>query len=127
MFLWFIKYEVCVKSNEIGAIIFFIDNYKSTLSPPKSFPWEATHCSSAGSLHMGVPSAGLSRPFRVSKITFDVEFEFREKEKDLEQSSMGAAEPLEFPFWDKNSFTEMAGDRKRRDAASKCRQYGRKL
>ena len=57
--------------------------------------------------------------------TFEVEFEFWEKEchMDSDQASMGAAEPLEYPFWSKIRSRRWQCDRERCcDAASMCLQ-----
>jgi len=65
-------YVVRQESKETAAIFFYLTfTHKSTLSPLKYFPWEATQRrnvaptpgSSAGSLHVEMPSAGLSRHF----------------------------------------------------------------
>ena len=66
-------YKVCLESNETGAINFFIKNWtvhqyyplqSSSLGKPNTTGDVApTPGSSAGSLHVEVPSAGLSQPF----------------------------------------------------------------
>jgi hypothetical protein len=60
----------------------------------------------------------------ISKMTtFEVEFEFREKEEVTRkhQVSMEAAEPLEYPFWSKLSSRRWQCDREHSGhAASKC-------
>jgi hypothetical protein len=77
-------YTVCLKSNVTGAIKFFINNWTKNNHHPfqSSSLGKAqtagevvlTPGSSAGSLHVEVSLAGLSRPF-------EVEFEFWEKEE----------------------------------------------
>ena len=66
-------HKVCLKSNKIGAIKFFIDNRtKNQHYPLQSSSFGKPHTagdiaptpgSSAGSLHVEVPSARLSQPF----------------------------------------------------------------
>ena len=86
---------MCLKSIETGAIKFFINNgttnkhyplQSSSLGKPHTSGDVApTPASSAGILHVEVPSDGLSRRldvFHSSKMTtFEVEFEFRVKEE----------------------------------------------
>jgi len=69
-FTMLVLYEVCLQSNETGAIIFLINNrttnqlQSSSLGKPHTATDVApTPGSSVGSLHVEVPSAGLSRPF----------------------------------------------------------------
>ena len=109
-------YKVCLKSNETGAILFFINNWTTNQHYPfrsSSFgkPYTAAEVipppgSCAGSLHEEVPTAGLSRPFGCCP-------QFQNDDlwggiwvsgkgishTDSDQASMGAAEPLEYPFW----------------------------
>ena len=67
------QHQVCLKSNETGDINFFINSWTTNQHYPlqSSSPGKPhtaadvapTHGSSAASLHVQVPSAGLSRPF----------------------------------------------------------------
>jgi len=72
-FVMLVLYDVCLKTNDIGVINFFIDKWttnqhyllqSSSLGKPHTTGDVATTPGScAGSLHVEVPSACLSRPF----------------------------------------------------------------
>jgi hypothetical protein len=68
----FTIYKVCLKSNAIGTTNFFINNWiknqhhplqSSSLGKPHTARDVPTPNSSVGSLHVEVPSGGLSQPF----------------------------------------------------------------
>jgi len=86
--------------------------------------------SSAGSLHVEVPSAGLSRLFGCCPQFQDDDLwggiwvlGKGRSHTDSDQASMVAAEPLKYLFWPKIRSRRWQCDRKHcRDAASKCPQ-----
>ena len=111
-------YEVCLKSNEIGVIKFFINSWttnqhyplqsNSLGKPHTAGEVASTPGSSAGSLHVEVPSAGLSRPFGCCPQFQNDDLwggiwvsEKGRSHIDSDKERMGDAEPLEYPFWSK--------------------------
>ena len=108
-------YEVCLKSNETGAIKFVINNWSTNQHYPlQSTSLEKPHTArdiaptpcSTGSLHVEVPSAGLLRPFgccpqfQNDNLGGGISVSGRGRSHtDSDQASMGTAEPLENPFW----------------------------
>ena len=132
--------EMCINSNETGAIRFLINNWttnqhyplqSSSLGKPYTTGGVAPPpCSSAGSLHVEVPSAALSRPFgccpqlQNDALWGGIGVSGKGwSNTDSDQATMGTAEPLEYPFWSKLPSRRWQCDRGRcRDAASKCLQ-----
>ena len=114
---------MCLKRNETGAIKLFINSWTTNQHYPlqSSSLWKPhttgdvapTPGCSAGSLHVEVPSAALSRPFGCCP-------QFQNDDlwggiwvlgkgishTGTEQVSMGDAEPLEYSFLVKNSFRD---------------------
>ena len=108
-------YEVCLKSNETGAIKFFMNNWtsnqhyslqNSSLGKPHTAGDIApTPGSNAGSLHVEVLSANVSQPFvccpqfQNDKLWGGIWVSGKlRSHTDSDQTSMGAAELLEYPF-----------------------------
>ena len=127
---------MCLQSNETGAIKFFINNWTTNqhyLLQSSSFgkPHTArdvapTPSSSAGSLHVQVPSAGLSqlfgccRQFQNDDLWGGIWVSGKARSHMAsDQVSMGAAEPPEYPLWSKIPSWRWQCDKERcRDAAS---------
>ena len=134
-----LMYEVCLKSNKTGAIKFFINNWTTIqLYPLQSSSFGKPHTagdvapipgSSAGSLHVEVPSAGLSWPFECCPQFQNDDlwggFWVLGKGRShtySDQASMGGVEPLEYPFWSKIHSWRWQRDGEHCCAASKCLQ-----
>ena len=133
-------YEVCLKSNETGAIKFFINNWtanqhyplqsSSVGKPHTAGDVAPTPSISAGRLHVEVPSAGLSwhfgccPQFQNYNLWGGISVWGKGRSHtDSDQVSIGAAEPLEFPFWSKIRSRRWQCDREHcHDAASKYLQ-----
>ena len=121
-----------------GAIKFLINNWTTNQHYPlqsSSFgkphtTWGVapTPGSSAASLHVEVPSAGLSRPFGCRPQIQNVDlwggirvFGKGRSHTESDQMSMGATELPEYPLWSKIRSRRWQCDREHcRDAASKC-------
>ena len=132
--------KVCLKSNETGAIIFFINNWTTNQHCPlQSSSLEKPHNAgdvaptpgnSAASFHVEVPSAGLSRPFgccpqfQSDDLRGGIWVSGKGRSHtDSDQAIKGAAVPLEYNFWSKIRSWRWQCDRELcRDAAPKCQQ-----
>jgi len=90
-------YEACLKSNETGATNFFIYNWTTNQHYPLGKPHTAgdvapTSGSSAGILHVEVPSDCLSRPFGCCPqfhLWGEIWVSERKKSHGLDQASVG--------------------------------------
>ena len=111
-------YKVCLKSNETDATKFFIINWTTNQhypllsislgKPHTTRDIAPTPGSSARSLHVEVPSAGLSQPFgwgpqfQNDSLWCGIWVSGKERNHtDSDQVSIGAVESLECPFWSK--------------------------